>query len=273
MARGLRPALAVLAVSAGAIGALTGCSSPSSSSAPSATVSATVSAPAPSASAGSSDTPTSSAAPAPSMTSLPAAGGQLTGTQLAKVLLPESDFPTGFVTPSAGPVTSGVSLTPGTVTYDLATISCATFIQHLGSTGFGETAMVTGGVSDSGQAYDELIYQFKTAGQATAFVSGMQALAGRCASFTATDNGQSGPFHLQATAGSAVGGHPTLELLETGTVGTEKVVLDSLFCASGVGVFGAAGVGVNGADAPALPTKENIIYQLMQRQAAVSVLG
>ena len=84
-----------------------------------------------------------SATPEPSLTSQPPASGQLTGTQLAKVLLPGSSFPSGFATPSAGPVTSGGSLTPGTVTYDLATVSCASFIQHLGTTGFGETAMVT----------------------------------------------------------------------------------------------------------------------------------
>jgi hypothetical protein len=207
------------------------------------------------------------------MTPLPAAAGQLTGTQLESVLLPASDFPAGFATPTTGPITSGGSLTSGPATYNLATISCATFVQHLGTVGFGETAMVSGGVSTSGQAYDQLIYQFASASAATAFVAGVQSLAGRCGSFTATANGSTGTFSLQSTAGTPVGGHPTLELLQTGTLGASALVLDTLFCASGVDVFGASGVGVGGAPAPALPTKETIIYSLMQRQAAVAVLN
>ena len=92
-------------------------------------------------------------------------------------------------------------------------------------------------------------------------------------SFKATANGASGTFSLRATTGSAVGGHPTLELLQTGTLGTSKLVLDTLFCASGVDVFAASGVGVGGAAAPALPTNESIVYNLMKRQAAARGKG
>lgn len=207
------------------------------------------------------------------MTPLAAASGQLTGTQLESVLLPATDFPAGFATPSTGPITSGGSLTSGPATYNLATISCATFIQHLGTTGFGETAMVAGSLGTAGQAYDQLIYQFGTASAASAFVAGLQSLAGRCASFSAAANGSTGTFSLQATAGPPVGGHPTLELLQTGSLGGNEQVLDGLFCASGVDVFAAAGVGVGGAAAPALPAKQTMVYDLMQRQAAVAVLG
>ena len=207
------------------------------------------------------------------MTPLPAAAGQLTGTQLESVLLPASDFPADFVAPTTGPITSGGSLTSGPATYNLATISCATFIQHLGTIGFGETAMVSGSVGTSGQAYDQLIYQFSTAPAATAFVAGVQSLAGRCGSFSAKANGSTGKFSLQSAAGTPVGGHPTLELLQTGTLAGSDLVLDTLFCASGVDVFGASDVGVGGADAPALPTKESIVYGLMQRQAAAAVLS
>lgn len=207
------------------------------------------------------------------MPPLAAASGQLTGTQLESVLLPESDFPTGFATPSTGPISSGGSLTSGKATYDLATISCATFTQHLGTVGFGETAMVSGSVGRSGQAYDELIYQFATAPEATAFVTGVQALAARCGSFTATANGENGTFSLRATPGTQVGGHPALELLETGTLGTNKIALDLLLCASGVDAFAAGGVGANGAAAPTVPAKESVVYQLMKRQAAAAVLS
>jgi hypothetical protein len=207
------------------------------------------------------------------MTPLAAATGQLTGTQLESVLLPAADFPAGFATPSGSPITSGGSLTTGPATYNLATISCATFIQHLGTVGFGETAMVSGSVADSGQAYDQLIYQFSTASAASAFVTGIQALAGRCGSFTATANGSTGTFSLQAAQGTPVGGHPATEVLQTGTLAKSKLVLDTLFCASGVDVFAASGVGVGGAAAPATPTKATIVYTLMQRQAAEAVLG
>ena len=207
------------------------------------------------------------------MTSLPAAVGQLTGTQLESVLLPQSDFPAGFATPSTGPVSSGGSLTSSPATYNLATISCATFIQHFGTTGFGETAMVSGSAADVGQAYDQFIYQFATAPQAAAFASGVQALAGRCGSFTATANGQSGTFSLRVAAGTPVGGHPSVELRQAGTLGGSKLVLDTLLSASGVDVFAASAVGVGANAVPVQVAKETIVYRLMQRQAAAAVLG
>jgi hypothetical protein len=132
--------------------------------------------------------------------------------------------------------------------------------------------MVSGSVADSGQAYDQLIYQFGTAAAASAFVTGIQALAGRCGSFTAAANGSTGTFSLRATQGTPVGGHPALEVLQTGTLAKSKLVLDTLFCASGVDVFAASGVGL-GTGAPAVPAKETIIYNLMKRQAAAAVLG
>jgi hypothetical protein len=262
----------MLAVTAGALLAIAGCSTAgSSSSSAAAPPAATPAAPA---SAASPDGPASaSAAPAVSMTPLPAAGGQLTGTQLTSVLLPQSDFPAGYATPSTGPISSGGTLTSGPAAYNLATVSCATFIQHFGTTGFGETAMVSGSAADVGQEYDKFIYQFAGPPQATAFVTGVQALAGRCGSFTANANGQSGTFSLRAVAGTPVGGHPTTELLEAGTLGASKLKLDTLLCASGVDVFGASGVGVSGNAAPTQVAKETIVYRLMQRQAAAAVLS
>src|SRR6202012_4497674 len=95
--------------------------------------------------------------------------------------------------------------------------------------------MVSGSVGNSGQAYDQLIYQFATAPDATAFVSGVQALAARCGAFKAPANGQNGTFSLRATPGPQVGGHPTVDLLESGTLGGDKIALDLLLCASGGG--------------------------------------
>jgi hypothetical protein len=157
----LRPGLAVLAVAAGTLATVTGCAtkgvpykSPTAASS-SATSSASAAATAP--------TPTASPAATASLTPLAAAAGQLTGTQLESVLLPASDFPSGFAASSSGATTSGGSLTSGPASYPLATVSCSDFVQHLGSTGFGETAMAADSVVGTDQAYDQVIYQFAAA--------------------------------------------------------------------------------------------------------------
>ena len=272
--RSARPALAALAAVAGVLVTVAGCSSSSSSSpAAGSSPSASTAGTAP-ASSGPTAEPTGALAlPTASMTPLPAAAGQLTGTQLESVLLPQSAFPTGFATPSSGPVSSGASLTTTVATYNLRTVPCATFIEHLGTTGFGETAMAASSVGAAGQGYDQLVYQFVGATEANAFVSGIQALAGRCGSFKVSANGATGTFTLHAAAGPAVAGQPSVELTETGSLGTNKVSLDLLLCTSGVDVFGAGAAGANGTAAPTSVTKQAIIYQLMKRQAAAATLG
>jgi hypothetical protein len=261
-----RRCLTVSAVAVGLLATVTGCATkgvpyqtPESSSA-SATPATTA--------------PTSAANPLPtaSMTPLPAASGQLTGTDLEQVLLPASDFPAGFAASSSGPVTSGGSLTSGAAAYPLATVSCSDFVQHLGSTGFGETAMAADSVVGTDQAYDQLIYQFPTASAATAFVAGLVPLAARCKSFTAPADGGTGTFALKAAPGGTLAGRPTVDLLQTGKVTGSALTLNTLFTASGVDVFGAAVVGL-GTGAPAVPANETVIYNLMKRQAAAAVLG
>jgi hypothetical protein len=267
-----RPALAALAAVAGVLVTVAGCSSSSSSSSAGSSPSAGAStAPA---SPGPTTAPTGALAlPTASMTPLPAATGQLTGTQLEAVLLPQSEFPAGFTTPSSGAVSSGASLTTTVATYNLKTVPCATFIEHLGTTGFGETAMTAGSVGAAAQGYDQLLYQFVGGVEASSFTSGIQALAGRCGSFKVSANGSTGTFSLHAAAGPAVAGHPSVELTETGSLGTNKVSLDLLLCTSGVDVFGAGAAGANGTAAPTTVTREAIIYQLMKRQAAAATLG
>ena len=215
-----------------------------------------------------------SAAPsaAEPMTPVPQASGQLTGTQLQSVLLPQSYFPAGFTLSPESAVTSGGSLLSSPAAYQLATISCATFINHLGSTGFGETAMASNSFVGQAQAFDQVVYQFGSSSEATAFVAGVRALAARCGSFTATANGASGTFSLKASPGALVGGHPSLELSQTGTLKGSSVALDTLLTASGVDVFAGAAVGV-GTTAPTSMAKETIVYNLMKRQAAAAVLS
>jgi hypothetical protein len=272
-ARGIRPAFAA-AAAAGVIAAAAGCSSGSSSSAAasasaSASPSASASAPATAAASGSA---AAGALPTTAETPQPAASGQLTGTQLESVLLPAADFPAGYAAASSGPVSSGNSLTLGVAKYSLATMSCSTFVEHLGSPGFGESAMAYDGISASGKAFDEFLYQFPSAAQAGAFVSGIASLAGRCASFQLTSNNVTATFKLTTTAGPAVGGHPTTQVTETGKVGAQPVDLSLLLCADGVAAFGVAAVGAGGA-APTTPAREDVMYNLMKRQAAAALLS
>ena len=266
VARRFRPGLAVLAVAAGTLAAVTGCATKGTPYATPGSQSASAT------SAATAPTATTSPVATASMTPLPAASGQLTGTDLESVLLPVSDFPGGFAASSSGPVTSGGSLTPGAALYPLGTVSCSGFVQHLGSTGFGETAMAADSVVGTDQAYDQVIYQFSTASEATAFVAGIQPLAGRCRSFTAPAGSGTAAFSLKAAPGDTVAGLPTVELTQTGKVSGSALTLDTLFTASGVDVFAASGVGL-GTGAPTVPAKETIIYNLMKRQAAAAVLG
>jgi hypothetical protein len=261
--RRLRPGLAVLAIAAGTVASVAGCSTKGTAYAtPSSQPTSTATAPT-----------TTAPLPTASMTPLPAAAGQLTGTELESVLLPASDFPSGYTASSSGATTSGGSLTSGAAQYPLATIGCADFVQHLGSTGFGETGMASDSIAASNQAYDQAIYQFSTPAEASAFVAGISPLAVRCPSFTAPiTSSTSTTMRMKAAPGDSVAGRPTVALLQTATANGSALTLDTLFTASGVDVFVVSGVGF-GAAAPADPAKETIIYSLMKRQAAAAVLG
>lgn len=203
---------------------------------------------------------------------LPSASGQLTGVQLQSVLVPQSAFPGGFAISPASVVSSGGSLTSAPARYRLAAMSCASFVQHLGSTGFGETAMAFDSVVGQGQAFDQVIYQFGTDAAAASFLSGIRSLAARCRSFTAADNGASGTLSMRAETVAPVGGHPSLLVRQSGKLGGTSITLDTLWAASGVDVFGAAAIGA-GASAPGDPAKQAIVYALMKRQTAAAVLG
>jgi len=260
--RRLRPGLAVLAIAAGTVASVAGCSTKGTAYAtPSSSPSA------------SATGPTSGALPTAPMTPLPAASGQLTGTDLESVLLPAADFPSGYAASSSGATTSGGSLTTGAAQYPLATISCSNFVQRLGSTGFGETGMASDSIVGTDQAYDQAIYQFSTAAEASAFVAGISPLAARCPSFAAPITSTTNTtMRMKAGPGDSVAGRPTVELLQTATANGSPLTLDTLFSASGVDVFVVSGVGF-GKAAPTDPAKAAVIYNLMKRQAAAAVLG
>jgi hypothetical protein len=211
-------------------------------------------------------------APTVPMTPLPRASGQLTGTQLQQVLLPQEEFPAGFTLAQSSAVDSGAALSAAPAQFNLATVSCSDFVNHLGNTGFGETAMAANSYTEQTQAFDQVVYQFSSDAGAAAFVDGIRELARRCASFTATDNGATGSFSLTATQAAPVAGHPSLELVQTGKIGGAALTLDTLLTASGVDVFVGATVAL-GMSTPASLAKQTIVYDLMKRQAAAAVLG
>jgi hypothetical protein len=228
----------------------------------------------PSSSSASSAPAATTAAPAPtvSMTPVPAASGQLTGTQLETVLLPQSFFPAGFTLSPSSAVSSGPALSSALPQHDLATVDCATFVNHFGNTGFGETALAAVSAVGQSQAFDQVVYQFGSPAAATAFVAGVKSTAGRCGSFTATSNGTTGTFSLKAVPGPAVGGHPSVELTQAGVLNHSSLTIDTVLSASGVDVFAGATVGL-GAAAPTSVAPATIVYNLMKRQAAAAVLG
>ncbi len=213
-----------------------------------------------------------SPAPTGPMTPVPDASGQLTGTQLQSVLLPQSFFPAGFALASSSAVSSGDGLGSGQATYNLATVSCATFVNNLGAPGFGETAMASDSAVGNEQAYDQVVYQFASPAAASAFVTGISALAGRCHAFTASDNGATGAFSLKAAAAAPVAGHPSIQLLQAGTISGSSLTLDTLFTASGVDVFAASAVGV-GVGVPTGLAPQTIVYNLMKRQQDAAALA
>ena len=256
--RGVPPAVAALAAVAGVLVTLTGCSAVKRFLDVRRGVAAARSAPRVrhgagrrhgAASPGPATAP--AALPTASMTPLAAASGQLTGTQLESVLLPQSDFPAGFATPR-------------------------------------DRADQLGRVADLGHGHlqpgDDLLRDVHPApghrrvrrdrdgvGQrrplrarrTTSWSTSSPRRRRRRRSFPACRRWPAGAGRSRRRptarparsrcgrrAGAAVGGHPTVELLQTGTLGSSKLVLDTLFCASGVDVFAASGVGVGGAAAP-----------------------
>ena len=81
-----------------------------------------------------------------------------------------------------------------------------------------------------------------------------------------------GDVRLKAAPGPAVGGHPSLELTQTGVLNHSALLIDTVMSASGVDVFAGAAVGL-GAAVPTGLAPATIAYNLMKRQAAAAVLG
>ena len=74
--------------------------------------------------------------------------------------------------------------------HHLATFSCKTYIvKGLPRTGFGETATAASVVANSAQAYQQVVFQFASTKQATAFYRQLYAFTVRCRTVTASFHG------------------------------------------------------------------------------------
>jgi hypothetical protein len=115
---------------------------------------------------------------------------QLTGTQLASRLLPPASFPAGYKIVKSGTYNSGGHLEHGPAQHHLATFSCKTYIiKGLPRTGFGETATAGSIVNGKPGAYQQVVFQFASSSQATAFYRQLYAFTVRCRTVTASFHG------------------------------------------------------------------------------------
>jgi hypothetical protein len=125
------------------------------------------------------------AAPAHAGTPATSAAGvvQLTGVQMLSALLPGSYFPAGYKLDKSGVYDSGKHLETSAAKYHISSMSCSSFSDHFGHTGFGETAIASDdfdfGSADS-KSYGQQVYQFKTSAAATAFYSGSRTIFAKC---------------------------------------------------------------------------------------------
>ena len=91
----------------------------------------------------------------------------------------------------SGTYNSGRHLEHGPVKHHLAAFSCKTYIvKGLPRTGFGETATAGSVVGNkSAQAYQQVVFQFASTKQATAFYRQLYAFTVRCRTVTASFHG------------------------------------------------------------------------------------
>jgi hypothetical protein len=193
--------------------------------------------------------------------------GQLTGTQLAKALLPASDFPQSFAVSQQGSADSGSTLEKAAANYNLSTLSCSGWDNYFTSSGFGETAYASGGLSSSAkdQSYGQVVYQFASKSAASAFFTGVQSLSDRCHSFNASGGG--GNVTMQLASASSVAGHQAFEINQATTVTGTSSKIDTLFALDGTDVVAISASGVGSAP-PTSPAPATLLQDLITKLKA-----
>ena len=201
------------------------------------------------------------ASPAVQLTSI-----QLTGVQLLSALVPRSDFPPGFKIPKDGVFDSGGRLENSPARFHLSTMSCKSFANNFGDTGFGETATAAEILanSKSTQAFGQQVYQFKTSSAATAIFKGIRAISRRCLAFLLS--GVSG-LSVHAFDAPRILGHPTFEVNESGTTLGVRIAVGTVFTVAGTDLYFTIKIGITVAP-PGSPSGRTTMTRLIKRVQA-----
>ena len=190
---------------------------------------------------------------------------QLTGAQLASRLLPPSSFPPGYKISKPNTYNSGRRLEHGPVKHHLATFSCKTYvIKSLPRTGFGETATASSVVANSAQAYQQVVFQFASTKQATAFYRQLYAFTVRCRTVTASFHGTV-RLTTQSLKKTHLGKLPAFLAKQTlFATGFPATINDTLATVSGRDVLFIDAVGHHPPTKPALTTAvENLVTRIL----------
>jgi hypothetical protein len=197
---------------------------------------------------------------------------QATGVQLKSALLPASDFPSGYTV--GGATDSGSHLASGKVKYNLATVSCSTWENNFGSSGFGDTATATDTVSQSASsllslsAFGQLVYQFKTSSAASHFYAGLRALASRCTTIRSSQGGVTATAKVRVVSARSIDGHAAFWIDETISASGVSGQANTLITVAGTDVFAIDNTGF-GVAPPAKPTPASLLVKLITRVQAL----
>ena len=194
---------------------------------------------------------------------------QLTGAQLASRLLPPSSFPSGYKIVKSGTYNSGRRLEHGLAKHHLATFSCKTYvINGLPRTGFGETATagsIVSIVSSSRfRAYQQVVFQFGSATQATTFYRQLYAFTVRCRTVTAPFNHGKVRLTTQSLSKTHLGKLPAFLARQTlSATGFPATINDTLATVSGTDVLFIDAAGAK--HAPSNPSLPAALQHLVAR--------
>jgi hypothetical protein len=165
--------------------------------------------------------------------------GQLTGRQLASVLLPASYFWSGYKVEKSSAYSSGSRLEHSAARYNLAAFSCATYLLHgLPDTGFGETAAAGDALGDRVTSYQQAVYQFSSSGRAAWFYQRLYAFTSRCRSVTATAGKATASLTTQSLRKTRADRYPAFRAVQTVYLtGLPATGNDTLVTLAGTDVF------------------------------------
>ena len=193
---------------------------------------------------------------------------QLTGTQLLAALLPRSDFPAGFKLDKSSVFDSGRHLENSPAQYHLSTMSCSSFSENFGGTGFGETATAFDDFVNRTDtaSYAQQVYQFKTRSAASSFFKGLRAISRRCPSFLL--HGFASGIITHAFDARPIDGDRTFQVNQSGSVMGVLIAVDTVFSVAGTDVFFTANLGIAVAP-PSSPSARTSMLKLITRVRAI----